>query len=206
MTSLAISNVLLWITNIGLILAVLALARQVGILYERIAPVGALTMDHGPKVGEQSPVFALEDLNGGAVTVGQATGRRQMVFFLSPSCPVCKKLLPVLRSLRSAEAGSLDVILASDGDAAQHRAFYERERLAPFPYVLSPELGMRFRISKLPYAVVMGPSGLISAKGLVNNREQIESLLHAEELGVASLQEYMARNGAEAERATTEGV
>jgi methylamine dehydrogenase accessory protein MauD len=196
MTSLGVSNIILWIINIGLILAVLALARQVGILYERIAPVGALTMDHGPKAGEPSPLFALEDLNGGAVTVGHPTGRRQMLFFLSPSCPVCKKLLPILRSLRSAEGDSLEVILASDGDAAQHRAFYERERLAPFPYVLSPELGMRFRISKLPYAVVVGPSGLISAKGLVNNREQIESLLHAQELGVASLQEYLGSSGA----------
>jgi methylamine dehydrogenase accessory protein MauD len=190
---LVISNVILWIANIGLILTVLALARQVGILYERISPVGALTMDHGPKVGEPAPVFALQGLNGGTVTVGHPTGRRQMLFFFSPSCPVCKKLLPVLRSLRAAESGSLDVILASDGDVDQHRAFYQREKLSPFPYVLSTDLGMRFRISKLPYAVVVGPSGSISAKGLVNNREQIESLLQAEELGVASLQEYLAR-------------
>jgi methylamine dehydrogenase accessory protein MauD len=63
----------------------------------------------------------------------------------------------------------------------------------PFPYVLSTDLGMAFRISKLPYAVVVGPAGLISAKGLVNNREQIESLLIAQEMGVASLQEYRAK-------------
>jgi methylamine dehydrogenase accessory protein MauD len=59
--------------------------------------------------------------------------------------------------------------------------------------VLSTDLGMAFRISKLPYAVVIGPAGLISAKGLVNNREQIESLLIAQEMGVASLQDYRAK-------------
>ena len=60
---------------------------------------------------------------------------------------------------------------------------------------------MTFRISKLPYAVVIGPDGLISAKGLVNNREQIESLLIAQEMGVASVQEYRARMRNQAEAA-----
>ena len=37
MTALATSNVLLWITNIALILTVLALARQIGVLNERLS-------------------------------------------------------------------------------------------------------------------------------------------------------------------------
>jgi methylamine dehydrogenase accessory protein MauD len=192
-TALATSNVLLWITNIALILTVLALARQIGVLNERLSPVGALTMDHGPKVGEAAPVFKLSTLGGGDIVVGAPTGRSQLVFFLSPTCPVCKKLLPVLRSLSQHERATTDVVLASDGAFDEHSRFYQREKLAPFPYVLSTDLGMAFRISKLPYAVVIGPTGLISAKGLVNNREQIESLLIAQEMGVASLQDYRAK-------------
>jgi methylamine dehydrogenase accessory protein MauD len=193
MTALAMSNVLLWITNIALVLTVLALARQIGMLNERVTPVGALTMDHGPKVGEASPVFTLPSLGGGEIVVGAASGRSQLLFFLSPTCPVCKKLLPILRSLSQHERTTLDVVLASDGEFNEHNRFYQREKLMPFPYVLSTDLGMAFRISKLPYAVVVGPAGLISAKGLVNNREQIESLLIAQEMGVASLQEYRAK-------------
>ena len=193
MTALAMSNVLLWITNIALVVTVLALARQIGVLNERVTPVGALTMDHGPKVGEAAPVFTLPALGGGEVVVGAATGRSQLLFFLSPTCPVCKKLLPILRSLRHHERATLDVVLASDGEFNEHSRFYQRENLMPFPYVLSADLGMAFRISKLPYAVVIGPTGSISAKGLVNNREQIESLLIAQEMGVASLQEYRAK-------------
>jgi methylamine dehydrogenase accessory protein MauD len=192
-TALALSNVLLWLTNIALIVTVLALARQIGVLNERLTPLGALTMDHGPRVGEAAPVFTLPTLVGGDIVVGAATGRSQLLFFLSPTCPVCKKLLPILRSLSHHERATVDVVLASDGELDEHSRFYQREKLAPFPYVLSTDLGMAFRISKLPYAVVIGPAGLISAKGLVNNREQIESLLIAQEMGVASLQDYRAK-------------
>jgi methylamine dehydrogenase accessory protein MauD len=201
MTALIISNAILWVTNIALVLTVLALARQIGVLNERVSPVGALTMDHGPKVGEAAPVFTLPTLGGGEIAIGGATGRSQLLFFLSPTCPVCKKLLPILRSLSQHERATLDVVLASDGDADEHSRFYQREKLAPFPYVLSTELGMTFRISKLPYAVVIGPAGLISAKGLVNNREQIESLLIAQEMGVASLQDYRSKMQSRAEAA-----
>jgi methylamine dehydrogenase accessory protein MauD len=201
MTALIISNAILWVTNIALVLTVLALARQIGVLNERVSPVGALTMDHGPKVGEAAPVFTLPTLGGGEIAIGGATGRSQLLFFLSPTCPVCKKLLPILRSLSQHERATLDVVLASDGDADEHSRFYQREKLAPFPYVLSTELGMTFRISKLPYAVVIGPAGPISAKGLVNNREQIESLLIAQEMGVASLQDYRSKMQSRAEAA-----
>lgn len=201
MTALIISNAILWVTNIALVLTVLALARQIGVLNERVSPVGALTMDHGPKVGEAAPVFTLPTLGGGEIAIGGATGRSQLLFFLSPTCPVCKKLLPILRSLSQHERATLDVVLASDGEADEHSRFYQREKLTPFPYVLSTELGMTFRISKLPYAVVIGPAGLISAKGLVNNREQIESLLIAQEMGVASMQDYRTKMQSRAEAA-----
>lgn len=199
MTALLISNAFLWVANIALVVTVLALARQIGVLYERVSPVGALTMDHGPKAGEPAPVFTLPSLAGGDISIGLPTGRSQLLFFLSPTCPVCKKLLPILRSLSADERATVDVVLASDGEVDEHKAFYQREKLAPFPYVLSTDLGMTFRISKLPYAVVIGPDGLISAKGLCNNREQIESLLIAQEMGVSSLQEHRAKNHNHAE-------
>jgi methylamine dehydrogenase accessory protein MauD len=195
MTALIVANALAWVAIAILVVAVLALARQVGVLHERVAPMGALTMDHGPEAGSAAPVFDLTSLDGGTVAIGRATGRPQLLFFLSPTCPVCKKLVPVLRSLPSGESG-IDIVLASDGEQAEHLAFYRREKLAPFPYVLSSDLGMTFRISKLPYVVLIGPDGRIAAKGLVNTREQIESLLLARELGVASLQDYVARKNA----------
>ena len=55
----------------------------------------------------------------------------------------------------------------------------------------SAELGLRYHVSKLPYAVLMDAQGRIRAKGLVNSREQLESLFTAMELGVSSVQDYL---------------
>jgi methylamine dehydrogenase accessory protein MauD len=192
-TALIVANAFAWVAILALAATVLALARQVGVLHERIAPVGALTIDGGPAVGAVAPQFALPDIGSGrTVTIGGAGGRTQLLFFLSTTCPVCKKLLPILRHIAAEERRNTDIVLASDGDAEEHAAFYRRERLAPFPYVLSAELGLTFRIGRLPYAVVIGPTGRISSKGLVNSREQIESLLLAQEMGVGSWQDLLA--------------
>jgi len=80
MTALVISNVILWVIVLALVLVVLALSRQIGVLYERVAPMGALTMDKGPQVGDAAPVMELQDLRGRAVTVGVAGPRSQLIF------------------------------------------------------------------------------------------------------------------------------
>jgi methylamine dehydrogenase accessory protein MauD len=190
---LLVSNLVLWVAVVALALVVFALARQIGVLYERVSPMGALMMDTGPKVGSNAPVFALTDLAGHAVNLGTPSPRATLVFFLSPTCPVCKKLLPVLRSSALAERKWLSVVLASDGDGAEHRRFVERAGLAAFPYVLSQELGLAYHVSKLPYGVLLDERGVVRAKGLVNSREQLESLFNAKELGVASIQDFVAR-------------
>ena len=189
--ALIVSNMLLWLAVFALLVVVIALSRQIGILYERIAPMGALMMDSGPKVGEAAPMFQLPSLGGGTVTLGGNGSGNTLVFFLSPTCPVCKKLLPILKSLKRSEGNRLTLVLASDGEQPGHEAFRQRAELGAYPYVLSAELGMRYHVSKLPYAVLIDASGRVRAKGLVNSREQLDSLFAAQELGVASVQDYL---------------
>jgi methylamine dehydrogenase accessory protein MauD len=191
LTSLMISNAILWILLLGVIVALWALARQVGILYERVAPMGALITDAGPKLGEAAPKFELPTLSGAAISIGGQRPLSQLLFFLSPTCPVCKKLLPILKSASQAEREWLQVVLASDGEATQHLTFYRDAKLKEFPYVLSSDLGMTYRVSRLPYAVLIDEAGAIRAKGMINNREQLESLFNAKELGVGSVQEFL---------------
>ncbi len=191
MNGLLVSNVILWAVVLGLVLVVLALSRQIGVLYERVAPMGALTMDKGPGVGEPAPRFELVDLLGRRQPVGSAGAKSQLLFFLSPTCPVCKKLIPILKSVAASEKQWLDIALASDGEMPEHLAFYRQAALQQFPYFLSTTLGMAFQISKLPYAVLIDDQGIVRAKGLINSREQLESLFTAKELGVASAQEFL---------------
>jgi methylamine dehydrogenase accessory protein MauD len=114
-----------------------------------------------------------------------------LVFFLSPTCPVCKKLLPVLKSAARSEKDWLDVVLASDGERPKHETFFRQQNLEMFPYVLSADLGISYRVNRLPFALVIDPGGIVRSKGLVNNREQLESLFNAKEMGVQSIQRYL---------------
>jgi len=189
--ALTISIIFLWVVIVGLAIAIFALARQIGILYERVAPMGALILDDGPSAGEQSPVFNLASVGGDRVNIGSPSSKGELLFFISPTCPVCKKLIPILRMMRDKERESLTVILASDGDEMRQKKFYEKNGLQDFPYVISTDLGMTFKVSKLPYAVLIDETGIVRSKGLINNREQLESLLMAKDLEVESIQEYL---------------
>jgi methylamine dehydrogenase accessory protein MauD len=196
MTTLMISNAVLWLLMLGLVAVVWALTRQIGILYERVSPMGALITDAGPGLGQPAPPFLLPTLAGDTLALGGAAARSTLLFFLSPTCPVCKKLLPVLRSVAKDEGDWVRIVLASDGDMLEHLDFYRKANLSPFPYVLSADLGMTYRVSRLPYAVLIDESGVIRAKGLINTREHLESLITAQELGVGSVQEYLRQSAA----------
>jgi methylamine dehydrogenase accessory protein MauD len=192
--ALIISTLALWVAVVVLACVVVALTRQIGVLYERVAPAGALLQGHGPQVGATAPVVEVEDLRGRARAIGGARddGRNTLLFFLSPTCPVCKTLLPVLRSIARREADRLEIVLASDGPRPEHEAFVQAEGLDGFAYVLSPSLGMTWQVGKLPYAALLDAGGVVRAKGLVNTREHLESLFEAMEHGVASIQDYFA--------------
>jgi methylamine dehydrogenase accessory protein MauD len=194
MTALAISNIVLWLVVIGLVLVLLALTRQLGVLHERIAPAGALMINRGPAIGEAVAVLDVVDLQGRQLRIGaaRADGRSTLLLFVSPTCPVCKALLPVVTSSRHQERDWLEVVLASDGEQAEHRQFVQEQNLQDCTYVLSPALGLNYQVNRLPFAALIDQGGVLRARGLVNSREHLESLFEAQRLGVASLQEYFA--------------
>ena len=191
--TLLVSNVILWLVVLALCAVVVALVRQIGVLHERLAPAGALMLDQGPKVGEAAPQFELPTLGGEIITLGGADSenRSTLVFFLSPTCPVCKTLLPVLDAMRKSERDWLQIVLASDGDLPAQQSFVTANGLAVFPYVVSAELGLAYQVSKLPYGVLIDAQGTLRSKGLINSREHLESLFEAMERNVASVQEYL---------------
>jgi len=192
---LLVSNIVLWVLVVVLALVVLALARQVGILHERVAPAGALQPTEGPKVGELTEAMQLEDLNGTPVTVGgvDAGGLATFVLFISPTCPVCKSLVPTAKSLAKKESARMRLLFASDGDKReQHVAYAQDLQLDDYPYVLSQEFGMAYHVSKLPFALLIGADGSLQSKGLVNTREHLESLIEAMDSGIATLQDYVS--------------
>jgi methylamine dehydrogenase accessory protein MauD len=164
------------------------------VLHERVAPAGALMLNRGLAVGEPAPAMEVADLEGRTHQLGSARpdGRSTLLLFVSPSCPVCKSLLPAVKSSRKDERAWMDVILASDGDAGEQREFVRAQGLGGIPYVVSASLGLAYQVSRLPFAALLDERGILRARGLVNSREHLESLFEAKRLGVASLQEYFS--------------
>jgi methylamine dehydrogenase accessory protein MauD len=193
MTTLTVSLITLWGIVIALSFVVFALARQIGVLHDRIAPTGALMLAKGLSVGQAAPNITVEDLDGQTRVFGasETDGRSTLLLFVSPSCPVCKVLLPVIKSSQRSEQGWLNIVLASDGDVDEHKEFRRRNGIGSLPYVLSPALGLAYQASRLPYAVLIDQRGIVLARGLINSREHLESLFEAKRLGVASVQDYL---------------
>jgi methylamine dehydrogenase accessory protein MauD len=192
------SQIALWAAVLALGVVCMALARQIGVLHQRIAPAGALALRQPLKPGEPVPEMSLTALDGAAVRIGGARGgRSQLVLFVSPDCAICESLLPAVRSAQGAERAWLDIVLASDGDAERQLQFVKDKGLGKFPYVLSEQLGRSFGVAKLPYAVLIDEAGKLSATGLVNTREHLESLFVAKERGVASIQQFLGQRDAQ---------
>lgn len=193
---LVISNVLLWVLVVGLFFLVFVLTRQIGVLYERIAPAGALMLEQRLKIGDKAPRLEVKDLNSSNdITIGERNhaDKSQLLFFLSPDCPVCKTLLPIVRSVRGTEKKWLDIVLATDYDQDKTSQFIAEQNLGDFTFVNSELLGKSYGVGKLPYAILVDESGVVKSMGLVNSREHFESLFIAKETNTASVQEYLQR-------------
>lgn len=188
------SEAMLWMAVVALAFVCLALSRQVGILHERSAPLGAVISDKGPDIGDVSPKFDLSDHKGNVMTLGgpRSGGGDQLALFLAPNCPMCNKLLPTARAMANDE--KLDVVVISDGPREEHEEFLKTHDLGSIPYVISADVGMRFQVGRVPYAILINGDGTIAAKGLVNTREHLESLLEARTMGVQSMQEYIEKH------------
>jgi methylamine dehydrogenase accessory protein MauD len=192
LTVLIVSQILSWIVILGLGLALLALARQVGVLHVRLAPAGALLTGRGPVVGEPAPVLDAVTLDGGPLTIGKALakGRMQLLLFVSPHCPLCKELIPIAKNFAKTE--KMDIVFVGDDDANEQRAMIARLDMGGVPFVNSSIVGRTFHVDRLPHAVLVGEDGTVLSKGLVNSREHLESLITAHEMGVVSVQDYLA--------------
>jgi len=148
----AAAFVVQWVLIAILAVVVIALARQIGVLHLRIAPVGALEMDdEGPPLGEPLAPRAAAGRDGTTIIIG-GPGARRLLTFVSTTCPLCERILPSLPA--AAQASGLVAQVVSDPDA---------ERALDVPGV--------------PFVVVVDELGVVRSKGTVNSLEQLEGLI-----------------------------
>ena len=186
------SQVVLWLAVVFLAGAVFALSRQVARLFDRIPPAGALSVNALLEPGEQAPRIELEDIWGSRTVVGGAQPHLSLLFFISLDCPICKSLLPIVQSVVASEGARL--VFVSDGaDTDDHRRFAKTAGLEQYLYLYSETVGRRYAVGKLPYAVLLDRAGIILSFGIVNNREHLESLFVANDIGAGTVQQYVAQ-------------
>jgi hypothetical protein len=131
-----------------LAVAVLALAREVGMLRLRLGPGQALeVIGEGPDVGSRQA--AIERFATTADT------ELALGVFLSQGCHVCHGLEPAVRSLAS------DPILA----------------VGSFDELADAALWAELAIPGAPFAVAFDVTGVVLAKGAFNNLAQLESVV-----------------------------
>jgi hypothetical protein len=142
----------------GLAVAVLALAREVGMLRLRLGPDVALELEHeGPPLGVRSAIIDRFSPGGRAELA--------LAVFVSPDCRVCDGLEPAIGSL----AG--ERFLAVETFSEQDEQGIWRELNVPGS----------------PYAIALDLDGVVLAKGTFNNLAQLESILAtAEQRGAAA--------------------
>ncbi len=80
----------LWLVVVVLAVAVVALLRQIGVLHQRLAPMGTHFASEGPALDTHAPSIGL-DWSISALTV---------VLFTSPTCVLCRELKPSLDAFR----------------------------------------------------------------------------------------------------------
>ena len=137
---------------VALGIAVLALAREVGVLRLSIDPRGALEVAHeGPEVGGRT---ALAERFGEL-----APGRIGLAVFSSESCQMCQALAPAVAAFGSDP----------------------RVALREFDEVRDADAWAAADIPGSPFAVALDADGTVLAKGTFNTGAQLESVLAAAE-------------------------
>jgi thiol-disulfide isomerase/thioredoxin len=118
-----VSYMALWIAVAVLGLAIVALARQIGVLHARIAPMGTHFAGEGPELGTVAPAVGL-DWGASPLT---------LVAFTSPTCTICRELRPAFDALDKDPAIRVHTVDLDDRTRAVFDAFNVRST----PYLVS---------------------------------------------------------------------
>jgi methylamine dehydrogenase accessory protein MauD len=187
------SYVAIWIIVALLTVAMAALARQIGLLHQRLPQTGARMGNIGPNLGDTAKPFVAQDLNGQTVYIPDPEKPYTLLVFVSDGCASCEQLAPAIIATAKQEQKHLKlVVIAFNGDEASNRAYAKKRGLSHLPFISSSESAVHFQVFTTPYAVLLDPKGVVITKGLVNRREHLDSIVNAAETGYASIQAMIA--------------
>jgi methylamine dehydrogenase accessory protein MauD len=205
MSFLTVSYIALWVIVVLLCLAVAALTKQISLLYGRLPRTGARTGNVGPEIGKTIKPFVQNDVYGKAVYIPDPNGRQTLIVFISQNCPNCEELAPALQGISKQEKNLRLILMAFKNDEASNRKYAEERGLSDIQLVASWECGVHFQVLMSPYAILLGGDGTVLSKGLVNNREHLDSILNAADSGYPTIQTMMVEKSPQVNNDATSG-
>jgi hypothetical protein len=153
---LAIGLALTFALVLVLGVAVLALAREIGVLRLRLGGESALELpDEGPPLGERLGIIERFRPDGRT--------RFALAVFSSDGCRLCRTLEPAVAAFRRDPVVAVEV----------------------FDELRDAEVWRELEIPGSPFAVALGPDGAVRAKGTFNSYGQLESILATAERRLA---------------------
>jgi peroxiredoxin len=138
------------------------LADELEIVQDDLASSNSGSLQALP-AGAEAPAFELPDLHGRRVSLEQFRGRRVVVVFFSPTCPICQEMAPDLGRL-SPDSGDRPVpLIVTTGEMEANRAIVSEHGIrCP---VLLDEVGSvsaLYRPEGTPAAYLIDEVGLIA--------------------------------------------
>ena len=183
-----ISYYVLWILVLLQGVALVVLFRQLGVVYLRLHPSSsAADTPAGPEIG--SPIAELGNYWNGAETDVRPHTRKLLIFVVR-GCSACDALLPGIDKFARVERTSTDVLVVVDDKEIQENWHHGT------PVMYAPRLFDELNVRGTPYGIAVDESRKVRAKGVVNQIEHLESLLHAMETGYATESDQRKRESA----------
>jgi thiol-disulfide isomerase/thioredoxin len=119
--------------------------------------------------GTPAPAFAVERLEGPAVSLGSLKGQVVVVNFWATWCRYCLEEMPYLIStVQSYESKGVTLLAMNTDDVDLQRAkvaqFHERfPQIIPYSVLSRPEIGEAYEVKALPSVYVINRHGQLSA-------------------------------------------
>jgi len=155
-------------------LAVIALARQVGVLHLRAGQHAAPRPQPArPRPGPEPGSSLRLDVPPGLIG-----SQHELILygFVRPECGACAAALPAFTEVAAGLPGNERALLVSDREEARTRAFLAANGVS-LPVLTGPQLLQANGIPATPYAVVADRLGRVIAASTASSAEQLAAVL-----------------------------
>ena len=172
--------VLLFLSTVGIVLlvvAALAIRRQLRQARDTMVPFDRIVL---PKPGRDSvisPIISAPTVAGGTVTIG-GIGRDShlmLLLFIEAGAPLCEAVAGDAVELCSAMRVRL--VLVGKGRPADYAGLLGDCGLSGDDLVLNPHMDDEFKVGPLPFGALIDAEGRILARGMVQRRAQLQTVL-----------------------------